>query len=333
MNKICFFRTLMAIVIMFTTGTDAQAQGLKGLVNKVKDKTGQTATKEGGGAVAGKAVMLKQPWSVGENGTGSVQATFADGVLTISGTGRMKNFDVTMHSDNRPWGAHAKDITTVIVEEGVTRVSSPAFYRCENITSVSLPSTLTSIGGSAFYGCKSLPTITLPKSLTDFETGQIQTDQGTKERAGLFEQCTTLSEIKVEAGNAKYKAIDGILYEFFSNKWRLKAYPAGRSATKFTIPDNTPVIQTGAFASCQAIKEVILPASCGTIDEVAFKDCVNLQSLTMNQSSGVVSLSRHAFQGVEMTKVKFIVPSKLLNDYKTRPDYEWRDWADQFTGK
>lgn len=348
MNKTLFFRILMATVIMFAAGTGAEAQGLKGLAGKIKDKaekttgreTGQTSAQEAGQATGrkpagavGKAAALKQPWAVDESGKGDVQATFADGVLTIKGTGRMKNYTVLIQTDDRPWAAHANDIQTVIVDEGVTYLSSPAFYKCENLTSVSLPGTLTAIGEGAFYGCKSLPTITLPKSLSDFSPGKIPNEKGGQDLAGLFEQCTMLIEIKVEAGNAKYKSVDGVLYEALGNKYRLKAYPPGRTATKFIVPDNTPVIQTGAFASCQAIKELVLPVSCGTLQDAAFKDCINLQSLTLNQPSGVVSLSKRVFEGVDMTKIKITVPQKLLNDYKTRPDYDWRDWAGQFVGK
>lgn len=336
MNKTLFFRILMAIAITFATSTGAQAQGLKGLGNKIKDKVGGTVSSPTTDAAtigsAYKVAPEKQPWTLDE--AGKIKGTLVDGVLTIQGEGRMKDFTITMHGDNRPWAANKNDIKTIVVEEGITYITSLSFYKCENVTSITLPSTLDNIGNAAFYGCKSLPTITLPKKLNTMTPGRVPNDQGTEEPVGIFEQCTSLTEIKVEDGNEKYKAVDGVLYENFSTAWRLKSYPPGRTATKFIVPDKTPIVLLGAFASCQAIKEVVLPVSCGTIQEVAFKGCTNLESLTMNQATGPVALlDKKAFQGVDMAKIKIIVPSKVLDDYKTRPDYVWRDLGAQFTGK
>lgn len=82
-----------------------------------------------------------------------------------------------------------KGITSVIIPEGVTKVSKWAFLQCNALESVTLPTTLTEIGEFAFRECKlssvelpenlialgqqafckneNLTTITLPASLTD----------------------------------------------------------------------------------------------------------------------------------------------------------------------
>lgn len=276
MNKTVFIRSL-AIAMLFVASVGVQAQGLKGLGKKMKEKVTEEKSPEpasppsGGTKIATQTatttanwrVSKEQPWTLDDHG--KVKATLVDGVLSIQGEGRVNDFVITMHDDSRLWASQANEIKTVVIGEGVTYLGSLAFYNCENITSITLPGTLTHIGGATFYGCKSLPTITFPKSLDHITTGRVPNDEGTQDPAGIFQQCTSLTEIKVEEGNAKYKAIDGVLYEFFSNKWRLKSYPPGLPATKFTVPDNTPVVQLGAFASCQAIKEVVLPVSCGEI--------------------------------------------------------------------
>ncbi len=71
-----------------------------------------------------------------------------DGVLTISGTGKMKT---------HPWASRAGEITEVIIEEGVTSICSDAFSYCANLTTVRLPLSLTDIGEGAFPdSCTSL---------------------------------------------------------------------------------------------------------------------------------------------------------------------------------
>lgn len=55
----------------------------------------------------------------------------SDGVLTISGTGEMRTYMYNV------WGS--RNITSVVVEEGVTNIGQRAFYGMGGIESVSLP--------------------------------------------------------------------------------------------------------------------------------------------------------------------------------------------------
>jgi len=282
---------------------------------------------------AREAAALKQPWSVDKDRKGTILATFVDGVLTFSGTGEMFNFQITMHKDERPWAPHIKEITTAVVEEGITELSRFAFYNCENLTSISLPTTLKNIGGAAFYGCKSLPSITLPASLTDFTTGQVPDGKGSTYSVGLFGQCMSLTEINVAAGNERYKSVDGILYFHISTRWRLAAYPAGRKAETFNVPDQTPVAFPGAFSDNVYLKNVVFPVSFGELQASCFRGCTALQSITFKQATGQVKLGRDVFVGVDMANIKIFVPKKVLENYTTRADSDWKEWASRITGQ
>ncbi|MBR0415044.1 MAG: leucine-rich repeat protein [Clostridia bacterium] len=83
------------------------------------------------------------------------------GVLTISGTGAMKDYN---------WSASPFDgnffIKTVIIEDGVTTVGYAAFSGCSNMTSVSLGKDITAVKGYAFQNCSSLTDITIPEGVT-----------------------------------------------------------------------------------------------------------------------------------------------------------------------
>ena len=90
-------------------------------------------------------------WTLDDNGT-----------LTISGTGKMNDYD---HYDDydlyynsystAPWGgsvSNANRVKTVVIENGVTSIGDSAFEDCTELTSVTLPDSVTSIGDYAFFG-------------------------------------------------------------------------------------------------------------------------------------------------------------------------------------
>ena len=91
----------------------------------------------------------------------NVKWSYADGVLTISGTGAMDDFYHSYGYDSRPWSTYVDDITSIIIEEGVTYIGKEAFRFCDNydLTSIILPSTITAIGDYAFYYCDNLDVI------------------------------------------------------------------------------------------------------------------------------------------------------------------------------
>lgn len=84
-----------------------------------------------------------------------------DGVLTISGTGEMRNFGE--YDDSAPWYFAQDNFNKVVIENGVSNIGSDAFGH-SNITSVVLPETLKGIGTNAFSGSH-ISAINLPEGL------------------------------------------------------------------------------------------------------------------------------------------------------------------------
>lgn len=88
--------------------------------------------------------------------------TLNDGVLTISGTGEMTDWE----SDSPGWESYSADIKSVVIENGVTSIGNNAFYYYSNMTSVSIGNSVTKIGEYAFLGCAGLTSLVLPASVT-----------------------------------------------------------------------------------------------------------------------------------------------------------------------
>lgn len=119
------------------------------------------------------------------------------GVLMISGNGAMADYAIikennVMHT-TAPWKAYDSDIKSVIIEPGVTKIGSHAFFMCNNLESVSIPEGVTTIEDRAFWQT-SLKNITIPASVT-------QIGSTIKE---VFYQCYDLESITVANGNTAY---------------------------------------------------------------------------------------------------------------------------------
>lgn len=97
----------------------------------------------------------------GSCGTGVTWALDESGVLTISGTGDMNDFEYTelapehIHCTS-PWYANAINIRTVIIAEGVTRIGQNAFHDCRNLTRVFIPASVVCISFDSFAGIDDL---------------------------------------------------------------------------------------------------------------------------------------------------------------------------------
>ena len=83
----------------------------------------------------------------------------SDGLLTISGTGAMYNFQFDDGEDPvvymPGWFERIlhPQITSIIVEDGVSAIGSWAFGWCTAVRTISIPSSVTKIGHLAFCGC------------------------------------------------------------------------------------------------------------------------------------------------------------------------------------
>lgn len=91
----------------------------------------------------------------------------SDGTLSLSGIGRMEDYDATLTGSfsTAPWWPNCRAIKKVIIGDGITAIGDGAFGICENMTSISIPSTVESIGENAFLACDSLKEITIPENV------------------------------------------------------------------------------------------------------------------------------------------------------------------------
>ena len=150
----------------------------------------------------------------GDNATWTLTA---DGTLTISGSGPIRN---TVDGETL-WPGLNMYIKKVVIQQGITAIGDYAFWNCPQLSSVSIPSSVTAIGDMAFERCRSLKEITIPNSVTTMGKA-------------VFSACTALEKVVLPN---RLTEIREMTFNFCT------------SLKSLTIPGSVTTIGFGAFAS------------------------------------------------------------------------------------
>ncbi|MDP4178084.1 MAG: leucine-rich repeat protein, partial [Bacillota bacterium] len=213
-------------------------------------------------------------------------------------------------------------LTSITIPSSVTSIGSSAFARCYDLTGITIPSSVTSIGDGAFDMCGSLTSVTIPSSVTSIGND-------------AFWNCTKLITIDVNAQNAVYSSLDGVLYNKL--KTTLITYPNGKinstfvipssvtsigdygfaysfNLTSITIPSSVTSIGNDAFCNCNSLISITIPSSVTSIGEEAFCLCNSLTSITI--PSNVTSIGEAAFENCS-SLTSITIPSSVtsIGDY------------------
>ena len=218
------------------------------------------------------------------------------------------------------------NLESVDVLGSVTAINDYAFRGCAKITDFAIPSTITTSLGMGIFAGTSIKSITIPKSYVYM---------GSSVASGSFAAgCDTLEEIKVEYGNAAYKAVDGVMYTLdgvvcalpggkkFENDTfivkegediaKLRVFSFLNNIKKVILPDSMTTLQQNAFRDCYGLEEVVLGAGLTTINSYVFQDCYNLKKIAKADGTleGITLLNTYAFAGCSSLE-SIVLPSTL----------------------
>ena len=213
------------------------------------------------------ATVVDSGYCGGEgDGTNLTWTLDSDGVLTISGEGKMKDYSpFAITSSRYPWYSQRESIKLISITDGVTTIGSDVFDCCSNLVGITIPNSVVSIGEYAFEGCYNLISITIPSSVEAIGKN-------------AFANCDGLNSIAIPTG---VKIIES--YTFFGCN----------GLTSITIPKGVTSIGAGAFSHCDALTSIDIPHGVTSIDEHAFYYCDSLVNITIPNS--VVSIGKDAF--------------------------------------
>ena len=198
-----------------------------------------------------------------------------DEVLTISGTGRIPDYNDSSSGGNNtaPWYGYAYQIKKVVLGSGVQNIGNDAFADCYGMTDITIPDGVTSIGDSAFDGCSALTEISIPGTVSSIGDS-------------AFQGCYALTKVIIP------DTVSSIGNSVFS----------GCSAlTEISIPDTVSSIGDSVFSGCSALTEISIPSTVSSIGSYAFSGCA-LREVEIPQ--GITSIQSRTFQYcTQLTKI------------------------------
>ena len=219
------------------------------------------------------------------------------GLLTISGTGSMWDFD-RFYTENGnsdivlEWYGYNSEIRKVVIESGVTDIGDYAFFGCANLEEVTLPGSVESIGNTSFGSCDSLRKINIPTSVNTIKQYAFSgckslvsiklPESITRMDDGIFTGCSKLAEVNIPTN------IDCIGMATFDKCYGL---------TSIEIPENITAIGDYAFNSCVGLENIVIPNTVRSLGAYAFCGCESVTSISIPasvESIGTCALSRCA---------------------------------------
>ena len=190
----------------------------------------------------------------------------SEGLLTISGTGRMRDYK---GNGNVPWCDYSYNVKSVLILSGVTYIGDFAFSVLNHLMSVVISDSVASIGHQCFFSCDSLTGIWVNE-------GNIYYSNSAD--GVLFNKDKT-TLIQCPGAFKAYTIPDSV------TSIGEDAFASCESLTSVIIPDSVTSIGRYAFDACDSLTSVMIPDSVTSIGKDAFSFCDSLTGIWVSEGN------------------------------------------------
>lgn len=222
--------------------------------------------------------------------------------------------------------SNCKSLKNIQIPDEVKQIGTKAFYNCSSLPSVTIPENVTSIGGLAFAGCDNLATLNfnarrctgvtkVEKNITysAFQNcGSIKTVTIGNEVEILpeymFAGCSGLTKINIpksvkQIGKHIFDGCSGLntidynaeRCEIFSDPNAKRSIFSNEALTGVNLGPDVKEIPNYAFAGCNRLANITIPANTEVIGKYAFQGCTGLKKITIPEN--VRNIGGGAFEG------------------------------------
>lgn len=252
--------------------------------------------------------------------------TIENGRLTIYNENMMMDY---ARAEDTPWYGSRDEITYILTQYGVKKISSYAFAECDKVTEIRIGDVVTEIGNSAFAGCVTLKRIHFLGTKAEWNAIHIGENNDVLKDVEIICTDGTINSSSVDGEMiASGKCGDDLFwyvtkeqkliivgkgdmydYAYMDAPWyseKIRAIQLSERITRIggfafldapidevNIPDGVKEIGSGAFENCCDLEAIFVPPSVTRIEEYAFSGCQKVSSIKGMQ--GVKEIGRKAF--------------------------------------
>ena len=167
-------------------------------------------------------------------------------------------------------------ISTVIIPNSVTSISSNAFNNCDSLTNVTIGNSVSSIGNYAFSSCDSLTGVTIGTSVSSMGNNAFSNCNGITDLVWNARNCS--SNGNMSTSNVE-RVIIGDEVEVLPNY-----FVRNSKISTVTIPNSVTSIGYSAFNNCDSLTNVTTGSFISSIGGYAFYGCDGMTSVTIGNS-------------------------------------------------
>ncbi len=226
------------------------------------------------------------------------------GIMEITGTGEMWDYNSSEHGFSTPWSKDGGYIHKVSFADGITKIGHNAFNGCDLQGPVSLPTSVETINDYAFYGCSKI-TVINPTDVKSVGSHAFYGCNGLTTGIDLS-RCESISDYAFYNCSSVQTLLFGSKLQSIGSH----AFYGCNKVSNIYFGLGLITISDYAFYGCDSLTTLAIPAV-QTVGASAFSNCHSITSLSL--PSGC-SISSNAFYTCDkMTEVNLHDVKEVAN--------------------
>ncbi len=238
--------------------------------------------------------------------------TIENGRLTIYNENMMMDY---ARAEDTPWYGSRDEITYILTQYGVKKISSYAFADCDKVTEVYIGDEITEIGDYAFSGCSSLKKITFVGTIAKWKEVQIGAGDDVLNKVTIICSDGVINASEGENVLVSGKCGENLFwyvtenveliivgtgdmydYGYMNAPWYTVKKASGYTTRIQSVQLSDGMTKIGNHAFMETpIKEVDIPDSVKVIGTRAFLNCNKLEEVFI--PNGVTEIGESSFSG------------------------------------